>query len=109
MKAKIIPILDEKTTIRFKSLIKIKGDCWEFMSKGERGYGSFAFNSISYKAHRVAYQVFNNKILNPELTIDHLCMNRKCVNPKHLEEVSLKLNIQRAWIKNRKKEKKLSN
>lgn len=31
------------------------------------------------------------------LVIDHLCNNRRCVNPEHLEAVTTGQNNQRAW------------
>lgn len=39
------------------------------------------------RAHRVAYAVFVGDIA-PGLEIDHLCRNRRCVNPAHLEPVT---------------------
>lgn len=45
-------------------------------------------------AHRVAYELCIGPIPTG-LTIDHLCRNTRCVNPKHLEAVTLRENILR--------------
>lgn len=44
--------------------------------------------------HRLSYENFKGKI-SKELEIDHLCNNRRCVNPDHLEAVTHLTNIQR--------------
>lgn len=46
------------------------------------------------EVHRVSYQEFNGPIL-PGLVIDHLCRNKKCVNPKHLEAITSGENVLR--------------
>ena len=45
-------------------------------------------------AHRVSYEIYKGKIPNG-LTIDHLCRVRSCVNPDHLEAVTLRENLAR--------------
>jgi len=52
-------------------------------------------------AHRVAYQEWVGP-LEAEMTIDHLCGNTKCVNYKHLEQVTRAENIRRFWENKRK-------
>lgn len=45
-------------------------------------------------AHRVSWEIYRGPI--PEgLTIDHLCRVRHCVNPDHLEPVTLQTNLHR--------------
>lgn len=45
-------------------------------------------------AHRVVYEAFGGKIAKG-LHLDHLCRNRACVNPEHLEPVTARTNILR--------------
>lgn len=77
--------------------------CWEWMGgKNQKGYGDFGDNK---KAHRVSYEIHRG-VIPPGLVIDHLCRNRGCVNPLHLEAVSNKENLYRGLgfaSKNRKK------
>lgn len=66
---------------------------WDTPSKSD-GYGTMWVDGKAEKAHRFAYELLAGPI--PEgLTIDHLCRNRGCVNPKHLEPVTLLINMRR--------------
>ena len=58
----------------------------------DHGYGHLSFNrQNNMLAHRVAYEPTKGPI--PEgLTIDHLCRNRGCINPEHLEAVTMGVN-----------------
>lgn len=58
------------------------------------GYGRFSSEGQTHYAHRISFTLFVGEI--PEgLTIDHLCRMRNCVNPKHLDPVSLRENLMR--------------
>ena len=61
----------------------------------EGKYYSNGYGRVGYKmAHRVVYEEQVGVI--PEgLHIDHLCRNRWCVNPEHLEPVTLVENVRR--------------
>jgi hypothetical protein len=69
--------------------------CWMWGGYlNEDGYGQFSISRRMLKAHRVAYELFSGKI-PPNLQIDHLCRNRSCVNPAHLEPVTSIENTRR--------------
>lgn len=71
------------------------GGCWEWTARLNRdGYGEFWWDDRAQKAHRVAYELMVGPIPDG-LTLDHLCRNRCCVNPNHLEPVSITVNIRR--------------
>ena len=58
------------------------------------GYGRVKAGKRIQLAHRVAYELFVGPIPSG-LHLDHLCRNRACVNPEHLEPVSRRENILR--------------
>ena len=69
--------------------------CWLWVgSCSDQGYGLFWFDGKVRKAHRVSYEMHRGPIPDG-LTIDHLCRVRSCVNPDHLEAVTLAENIRR--------------
>lgn len=73
-------------------------DCWEWVgSRSQDGYGVVTIRDprkVGRYAHRVVYEALVGPI--PEgLTIDHLCRNRGCVNPDHLEPVTVRENTLR--------------
>lgn len=55
-------------------------------------------------AHRVSYELHIGEIPG-NLQIDHLCSVRLCVNPAHLEAVTLAENVRRAQKKRRERER----
>ena len=61
--------------------------------RNQKGYGRFRYQGKLHVAHRVAYE-FDHAI--PEgLQLDHLCRNRACVRPDHLEPVTNQENARR--------------
>jgi hypothetical protein len=79
---------------RFWSKVDSTGECWTWTSVQRRGYGRFWLNGRYEEAHRIAFGLINGAI--PEgLTLDHLCRNRSCVNPAHLEPVTMRENLMR--------------
>lgn len=68
--------------------------CWLWTGAKCAKYGAFGFDGRTYKAHRLAYEWLIGPIPDG-LTLDHLCMRHACVNPAHLEPVTLLENLHR--------------
>lgn len=79
---------------REKYVVNLEG-CWLWTAATDGcGYGWFGSSGGRAKAHRYSYEVAVGSI--PEgLCIDHLCRVRCCVNPDHLEAVTLAENVRR--------------
>lgn len=84
---------------RFKSKIEKTDTCWLWLGALDKGgYGIFMSSKegIRFPAHRASYEIFKGKI-PIGLQLDHLCRNRKCVNPNHLEPVTARENNRRGF------------
>lgn len=65
----------------------------------ENGYGRFYLDGRGLLAHRWSYERHVGPIPHG-LQIDHLCRNRGCVNPEHLEPVTPSENVRRGTAPN---------
>jgi hypothetical protein len=78
-------------------------ECWPWRrALDKHGYGRIKIGGRQgpiHGAHRVAYELYIGPI-PPEYTIDHVaargCTMHSCVNPAHLEAVTLRENILRS-------------
>ncbi len=72
-------------------------DCWEWRSLDDKGYGKVKHNGKTGGAHRYVWSLVHGDPPK-DLELDHLCRNRACCNPEHLEPVTAKENIRRKLI-----------
>lgn len=90
-----------------RNLTSGPGGCIEWTGWLDKyGYGVFRFRTADGRrkmtgAHRMAWLLRRGPIGDGGLVVDHLCRNRRCCNPEHLELVSNQDNIRRGAIVNR--------
>lgn len=98
------PRIDVDPETRFKSKFVVQDDgCWLWQDwLNAKGYGKFYVGRQGLAAHLWAYEHWVGP-RDPNLTIDHLCNNTSCVNPKHMEQVTRAENVKRAWANRRTK------
>lgn len=82
---------------RFWTKVDFSGECWNWTGNTIRpgSYGRLRSRGVSVLAHRFAYTRTVGKIPDG-LQLDHLCRNKICVNPSHLEPVTNDENHRRA-------------
>jgi hypothetical protein len=92
-------------------------DCWEWQaSLDTRGYGNFGVPKndgtgryIMQRAHRMAWELTNGKLIGSVQHLCHTCDNRKCVNPAHLFVGNPQINMQDCAAKGRFNDRKGEN
>lgn len=84
--------------------------CWFWQGRvsGTSKYPQISLGGRQTMVHRIVFEELSRQ-LEPGETLDHLCRNKVCVNPNHLEPVSLRENVKRmhAWKSLEKENKRL--
>lgn len=85
------------TVDNYWSHVQKTDDCWLWTgSLTLAGYGSFHSPYIATRsAHRISWILSGRELASSD-TLDHSCPNRNCVNPGHLEPMSIGDNVRRS-------------
>jgi hypothetical protein len=80
----------------WRRVVKSDG-CWTWLGTHTGpGYAQTTEGGRKIGVHRVVYELLIGPI-PPGLELDHLCRNRACINPEHLEPVTHSENMRRAY------------
>ncbi len=87
---------DETLPKQFWERVRQKADgCWQWVGcLTGKGYGSFYWKGRTRQAHKFVMDTLGRS--RPGLVTDHLCRNRACCNPDHLETVTIRQNLERS-------------
>lgn len=85
---------NEALARKFWSKVEKTETCWNWRGLLSNGYGIITWKKRNYFTHRVGF-VLSGRTIPPGLVLDHLCRNKRCVNPAHLEPVTIGENVMR--------------
>lgn len=76
--------------------VEITESCWLWTgAKDKKGYGVAKFSGSIWLVHRLFY-TYLVQYPDPKLVVDHICEVKLCLNPDHLEEVTIGENVRRS-------------
>ena len=86
---------DVPAHLRNRLRVNTETGCWEWIgAKNSGGYGVQTVEGHLRRVHRLVYEALVGPF-PPGLQPDHLCRNRACANPEHIEPVTRRENILR--------------
>lgn len=96
MKGRDVPVKPRPVLDRMADKFLVGDGCWEWTAvRNSFGYGVIhRLDAGSRLAHRVLFEAMVGPVPDG-MDLDHLCRNRGCVRPSHLEIVSRRVNIMR--------------
>ncbi len=82
-------------------------ECWPWTGAiAPNGYGCIVWRvagvQVRLTPHRLAWEWYNGRAVPAGLEVDHVCLDRRCCNPRHLEVVTHRQNIQRMHTRRRR-------
>jgi hypothetical protein len=82
----------------------VEGDCVECVSHKPnwKDYGWLAVRGTKYWLHRLSWELANGSPIPEGYQVDHVCRNRKCINPKHLQLLSAGSHSRKTQVENGK-------
>lgn len=84
---------------RMAEKVRFDDTCWIWTAAtNSRGYGCVQIDGKRHLAHRIAYATLVGPVPDG-LTIDHLCRRQLCINPAHLEPVTVAENLRRKPVR----------
>lgn len=78
----------------FERMEENPSGCWVWAGAKSKGYGTASVKGKQVTVHRAVYEALIGAV--PEgMVLDHLCRNKSCCNPEHLEPVTQRVNVLR--------------
>lgn len=88
--------LVDRDAFRSRVDVRSESECWNWKGSICSGYGRFYVKLDKLRhvqAHRVMWWLEHGKL--PKEALDHLCENKRCVNVRHLQDVTSSANVMR--------------
>ena len=98
------PHLEKTAEQRFWEKVNVgdPSECWPWQAAMRGDYGFFNLENTTIGAHKFSYILSHGEVPSG-LVVDHKCRNPRCVNPSHLQAVTLSENAQnvaKPWASN---------